>query len=323
MPGLFENQAAAAPDAVAIVFEDQQISYRQVNARANRLARRLIGRGVGPESVVAVAVGRSPELVIALLAILKTGGAYLPIDPNYPSERTRFILTDAHPALVLTDTGTAAVLPPTGFEHVYLDTSGPEAAPDPGVAVDSGEMESFSGGRGETDPTDTDRIGPLRPEHLAYVIYTSGSTGTPKGVAISHRNVVNCVSRMSSTLDEGAPRVLASTSATFDVSVFEIFTPLCTGGSIEVVRDVLVLGEQDGWTGDVISTVPSVFVAMLDQIAAGAIAAGTIVFAGEALSAWMVERVQSAMPGVRMIDAYGPTETTVYATSGVVDPSDG
>ena len=177
VPGLFAAAAAASPEAVAVSCGDRRWTYRRLDETSNRWARVLISRGVGPESVVAVALPRSVELVVAVLAIGKAGGGYLPIDPEYPSERTGFVLTDAAPRLVLTDTATAAVLPAVDVPVLELD------------ALDGG-----AGDPGAAAPiTDAERVAPLRPEHLAYVMYTSGSTGVPKGVAICHRNVINMV----------------------------------------------------------------------------------------------------------------------------------
>ncbi|MFF2027146.1 condensation domain-containing protein, partial [Streptomyces sp. NPDC058171] len=201
IPVLFGQQVAATPDAVAVTFGDENWTYRELSSRANRLARRLIGAGVGPEVLVAVALERSPEVIIALLAVLEAGGGYLPIDPRYPSARTEFILRDAAPILILTDTATASMLPDNGIPTLLLETC------------------SEQGGHWE-DTAGNGRTTPPRPDNTAYVMHTSGSTGTPKGVTISHHNVVNCMVHVASSL--GAPglaRVLASTSVSFDVSV--------------------------------------------------------------------------------------------------------
>ncbi len=174
----------------------------------------------------------------------------------------------------------------------------------------------------EDIPGDNDRATPLRPDNTAYVMYTSGSTGTPKGVTVDHHNVVNCMVQVAASLGgPGLARVLASTSVSFDVSVLEIFAALCAGGSIDIVRDVLVLGEQRGWTGGVISTVPSAFEEILDQIES-TVSAETVVFIGEQLSGQLLSAVGAAIPGVRVVNGYGPTETTVYVTSQVVESSD-
>ncbi|MFL5997086.1 MAG: amino acid adenylation domain-containing protein, partial [Streptomyces sp.] len=298
LPELFAQQVAATPEAEAVTCDGTTLTYRELDARADRLARELAARGVGPETVVAVALPRSVDLVAGLLAVLKAGGAYLPVDPRYPSHRLAHILDEAAPALMLTDTGTRSVLPPAEVPHLYLDTLG--------------EI-----------PPDAPQAPALRPGNLAYVMYTSGSTGKPKGVAITHSNVVNGVLRLATRIG-AAPgrRMLAGTSVNFDVSAFEIFTTLCTGGTVEVVRDVLALAERDGWDGDVISTVPSVFAEILDQISATT-RPDTLVFAGEALPAGLVRQIRETFPGVRMVNAYGQSESFYATTFTIPDTTAG
>ncbi|MFF4646796.1 amino acid adenylation domain-containing protein [Streptomyces sp. NPDC001389] len=291
--GLVEAQAARTPDEPAVVAGDETLTYRELNSRADRLAAELARRGVGPESLVALALPRTAELVVGLLAVLKAGGAYLPVDPRYPSHRLAAILAEAGPRLVLTDSATAAALPGHEAPDLLLDTLDPAG----------------------------DATGPARPPHpdqLAYVMYTSGSSGTPKGVAITHANIVNGVLELASRVGmEPGRRLLAGTSVNFDVSVFEIFTTLAAGGVVELVRDVLVLGERkEGWSGSVISTVPSAFAELVDGIA-GRTAVETVVFAGEALPSSLVEKVRGAFPGVRVVNAYGQSES-FYATAHTV-----
>ncbi|MFE9837929.1 amino acid adenylation domain-containing protein [Streptomyces sp. NPDC005551] len=290
---LVEAQAARTPDEVAVIADRESLTYREVNARADRLARELADLGVRRETLVAVSLPRSADLVIALLAVLKAGGAYLPVDPNYPSHRLAAILDQARPHLVLTHSSTVAALPEHDARRVLLDTldlSG--AATGLELAVDA--------------------------RQLAYVMYTSGSTGTPKGVAITHANVVNGVLRLAPRVGmEPGKRLLAGTSVNFDVSVFEIFTTLATGGIVELVRDVLVLGERKSWSGGIISTVPSAFAELVDGIR-GDTSVETVVFAGEALPPSLVKTVQDAFPGVRIVNAYGQSES-FYATAFTVD----
>ncbi|MGH3781717.1 MAG: AMP-binding protein, partial [Pseudonocardiaceae bacterium] len=157
LPGLLQSQVVRAPDSVAVVCEGVELSYGQLNARANRLAHKLIAAGVGPECCVAVALPRSVELIVALWAVLKAGAAFLPVDPDFPAERIGFVLADAAPVVVLDD---------------------PRAV---------GDTDGYS----DADPTDGDRIHPLQPVNPAYVIYTSGSTGRPKGVVVAHCGIVN------------------------------------------------------------------------------------------------------------------------------------
>ena len=174
LPDLFEQQVARDPEATALVCQDESLTYGDLNARANQLAHLLIARGVGPESLVAIALPRSLEMVAALLAILKAGAAYLPLDPEYPAERLAAMLEDAQPACLVTDTGTGDLLPAHRTPRVHLDAPGTAAllAQQPG-----------------TNPADADRTQPLTPHNPAYVIYTSGSTGTPKGVVVTHRGI--------------------------------------------------------------------------------------------------------------------------------------
>ncbi|MFH9818955.1 amino acid adenylation domain-containing protein [Streptomyces sp. NPDC017230] len=287
--GLVEAQTARTPDETAVVAEGVTLTYRELDTRAGRLAAELTRRGVGPESVVAVSLPRSADLVVALLAVLKSGGAYLPADPRYPGHRLRAVLQDARPCLLLTDSATAGTLPEHDVPDLRLDT-----------------LDLTEGPAGPVPPAHAQR--------LAYVMYTSGSTGTPKGVAITHANVVNGVLRLASRVGLGpGKRMLAGASVNFDVSAFEIFTTLATGGVVELVRDVLVLGERKSWSGAVISTVPSAFAELVDRIA-DRTSVETVVFAGEALPVPLAEKVRAAFPGVRIVNAYGQSES-FYATT--------
>ncbi|MEU5646719.1 non-ribosomal peptide synthetase [Streptomyces milbemycinicus] len=297
IPQLVERQLSATPDAVAVVCADRSLTYRELNARADRLATALIRAGLGPEALVGLALPRSADLVVALLGILKSGAGYLPIDPRYPSRRLDFLLSDAAPGLILTDTATAKTLPAHGVPCHYLESFDLD-----GAAKDL-----------DGDPARS----PLRPEHLAYLMYTSGSTGTPKGVAITHANVVNGVSRLAVTADlrRGA-RVLAGTSVNFDVSVFEVFAALSTGATLEVVRDVLVVAERGGWSGRVVHTVPSMLAEILER-STGRVGVDVMMLAGEPLPTALVQQVHAAMPGTRVVNAYGQTES-FYATTYTV-----
>ncbi|MFF9899233.1 amino acid adenylation domain-containing protein [Streptomyces longispororuber] len=298
VPGLFARQVAATPDATAVVSQDGvAMSYAELNTRANAVAHELIRRGVGPESLVGVAVPRSPDLVVALLGVLKAGSAYLPVDPAHPAGRLEAVVAEARPALVLVTAGTAPAVP---GDHLCVT--------------------GITGAGG--DPRDEDRTSPLLPDHAAYLMYTSGSTGEPKGVVVTHRNVTACLRDLASRAGvEAGERVLAGTSVNFDVSVFEIFATLCNGGVVEPVRDVLVLAERAGWSGGVVSTVPSAFAELLDRIA-DKVAVRTVVFAGEALPAALVDRVRRAMPGTRVVNGYGQSET-FYATACVIPDAHG
>ncbi|MFE7853266.1 amino acid adenylation domain-containing protein [Streptomyces sp. NPDC057403] len=299
VPQLVAAQAARTPEATAVVSGQRSLTYAELEARAGRLAALLRERGVGPDTLVAVALPRSADLVVALLGVLKSGGAYLPIDPDYPSARVDLLLDTADPALALTDRATAATVATGRAPVVHLD-----------------DLDL-------TGPAVTVPDGPAGPDNLAYVMFTSGSTGTPKGVAVTHAGVVNGVLDLRRrTGVEAGSRMLAATSVNFDVSVFEIFTALTAGASVEIVRDVLELAERGSWSGTTLSAVPAVFTALLDQVAADGrpglrLDVDTVVFAGEALSHDLVRKVRAALPGTRVLNAYGQTESFYTSTCTV------
>ncbi|WP_322756043.1 amino acid adenylation domain-containing protein, partial [Frankia sp. Cas3] len=306
VPELFAAQAARTPDAVAVVSGGVEVSYAELDARANRLARQLVRRGVGPECVVGLCLPRTVEMVVGILAVWKAGGAYLPIDPDYPAERIGFLLADANTVCVLAGSGEAGRL-----AEVRQAVDIPVVTPDdPAVAAQIAALDG-------TGLSDAERIAPPSPTYSAYLIYTSGSTGTPKGVVVEHGSVAGLVSwaRRAFSAQEFS-RVLAATSLTFDVSVFEIFGPLVSGGGIEVVEDLLVLADRDhsAWSASLISAVPSAFSRLVGDIGPRA-RTRTVVLAGEALSARTVAGIRAALPGVRVANIYGPTEATVYATA--------
>ncbi|KUN96931.1 non-ribosomal peptide synthetase [Streptomyces caeruleatus] len=281
--GLVETQAARTPQACAVACAGVEVSYGELVLRAENLARALVERGAGPERVVAVAVPRSVDTVVALLAVLKAGAAYLPVDPAYPAERIAFLLADAKPVCVITRVGVE--LPEAGVPVVDVDVAG---------------------GRAEL-PAACD------PQGAAYVIYTSGSTGRPKGVVVGHASAVNLVRWAVAEFGaEALARTVCSTSFTFDVSVFELFAPLACGGRVELVRDALALAERP--QAGLVSGVPS---ALATVVSAGRLpeGVGTVVLAGEALPASLVREVFEAAPEARLMNAYGPTEATVYAAT--------
>ncbi|MFI6069955.1 non-ribosomal peptide synthase/polyketide synthase [Actinoplanes sp. NPDC051343] len=306
LPELLGAQAAASADAVAVVFEDVEVTYRDLDERANRLARYLVGLGVGPESLVGLVLPRSAELVVAVLGVLNAGGAYLPIDATYPAERISFMLDDAAPVCVLTTTDLAGNLPDrTGVVVLDDPTTAERIHVQPATAL-----------------TDADRLGVLLPAHPAYVIYTSGSTGRPKGVVVSHANVVNVVSWAVETFGtEGLAKVVWSTSLSFDVSVFEFFSPLACGGRMLVVRDLLAAGDQSvhAWNPGLLSGVPSVAATAVRESQLP-VSVGAVVLCGEAVPAGLPDELMASVPGVAVWNCYGPTEATVYATEYLVPP---
>ncbi|GCD94163.1 amino acid adenylation domain-containing protein [Embleya hyalina] len=233
LPALFEAYAAQAPDHPALVTPDGvpagsgsvRLTYAELDTRANRLAHLLLARGVGPGDVVALALPRSAHMVVALLAVLKTGAAYLPVDPEYPAERIVYMLRDAAPAGVLTVAAVADRLPepPGGTVPLVLDA--------PAVLA---ELRDRPG----TDPTDADRTRALTPQDTAYVIYTSGSTGRPKGVAVPHSGAANLAANLRTDLGAGPDtRVLQFASFSFDATVWELCASLFSGGTLVFATD--------------------------------------------------------------------------------------
>ncbi|MGO6899054.1 non-ribosomal peptide synthetase [Rhizobium ruizarguesonis] len=294
---LFEAQVRRAPDAVALVFEEQSISYGALNADANRLAHHLIELGVRPDQPVAICVERSPAMVVGLLAILKAGGAYVPLDPAYPSERLRQLLDDAGPRRLLCDaTGRAAL--------------GAEAIADLSV-VDLNAATPAWADQSADDP-DPHALG-LTARHLAYVIYTSGSTGTPKGVMVEHRNTVNLLHWSGGVFAESEiRRTLFSTSVCFDLSVYECFLPLSQGSKLYLVEDALKLA-RTSVDASLINTVPSAITALVNQKAVPA-SASVINLAGERVKADLIERIFESTRVQKICTLYAPSETTTYST---------
>ncbi|QTI87532.1 non-ribosomal peptide synthetase [Streptomyces sp. AgN23] len=308
LPALFEAQAARTPDAVAVLGDGGRLTYRELNERANRLARLLIGSGAGPERFVALALPRTPELVVAVLAVLKSGAAYLPVDPAYPAERIAFMLGDIAPDTVVTAGDVADRVPAGAGGRILLDDA------------EFGRRLAELSAR---DIHDAERRCPLDPGHPAYAIHTSGSTGTPKGVVVTHASVAALAAWAREEFGaQGLSHVVASTSLNFDVSVFEILCPLLAGGAVEIVRDLLTLAEgTEAWTASLISAVPSALGQVLGK-GSVSVTAGTVVLAGEGLAARTVQEVRAAIPGCRVANIYGPTEATVYATAWTCDPAD-
>ncbi|MFC6065411.1 non-ribosomal peptide synthetase [Streptomyces ochraceiscleroticus] len=299
LPELFEAQVSRTPDAVAVECGASVLSYAEVNARANRLARHLVAAGVGPERLVAVALPRSVEWLVTLLAVVKAGGAYLPVDPEYPAERIAYMLEDARPVCVLTDTATAGALPATA-EVLLLD--------DPGTAARIGSADAH-------DLTDAERSEPLRPGSPAYVIYTSGSTGRPKGVVVTHAGIASLAAGQIERFDvRPDSRVLQFVSLSFDAVISELCMALLSGARLVLASsEELLPGE--GLVGVLARhgvthvTLPPAALGVLPD---GALPDGmTLVVAGEACPPGQVGRWSA---GRRMVNAYGPTETTVCAT---------
>ncbi|TDD79758.1 non-ribosomal peptide synthetase [Actinomadura rubrisoli] len=301
IPELFARRAAATPGAVAVASDEGSLTYGELDSRSDRLARALIARGVGPESVVAVALPSSAELVAVLLAVLKAGGAYLPVDPGYPAERIAFMLDDTRPVVLVTDAEFAARLPDVDCPSVMADEL--DATP---VDAASGEEEAG--------------LEPLgRPDRLAYVIYTSGSTGVPKGVGATHRAVVDLA--LDGRWRGGAQeRVLLHSPLMFDASVWELWIPLLGGGRVVVARpgaiDPAALAAYvtgQGLTSVFLTT--ALFNLLVQEDAACMAGLREVWTGGERASSPAFQRALDACPDTTFVHVYGPTETTVYATS--------
>ncbi|WP_194813355.1 non-ribosomal peptide synthase/polyketide synthase [Nocardia sp. XZ_19_385] len=303
---LFRAQAARTPDALAVVCGDTELTYRDLDLRAARLARVLVSRGAGPDRLVAVALPRSAGLIVALLAVLQAGGGYLPIDPSYPTDRLSFILTDAAPVAVLTESVTAQLLPPTAAPRICLDS------PDFREELDSADAG---------DQSVLERVGAVDPRNLAYVIYTSGSTGVPKGVGITHRNVANLVAQAWS--GGAGERVLAHSSVAFDASTFEIWPALCGGAALVVASeqrsDPAEIAElvEDHAVTKMFAT-PALLSALLDHVEA---VPGSplrslrrVVAGGAQLTTAVARRLDAQCADVQLLNGYGPTETTACVT---------
>ncbi|HEF4763026.1 TPA: non-ribosomal peptide synthetase [Pseudomonas putida] len=286
------QQVAASPDALAATFNTTQLTFRELDTQANRLAHKLIELGVGPEVRVGVALQRSEQLLVALLAVLKAGGAYVPLDPDYPADRVAYMLEDSRALVLLTEKAVAATLSvPDATTLLLLDhlslTDYPDSAP----------------------------ITRVTPDNLAYVIYTSGSTGKPKGVAIAHRNVMALIDWSRSVYSrDDIQGVLASTSVCFDLSVWELFVTLANGGSVIIARNALelpLLAARDQVR--LINTVPSAINALQRD---GQIPPNVriINLAGEPLKQSLVDALYQQSTVEHVYDLYGPSEDTTYST---------
>ena len=300
---LFEAQVARTPEAPAVLAGDTVLSYAGLNDRANRLAHLLIGRGAGPERIVALALPRSAEIVVAQLAVAKSGAAFLPVDPDYPAERIAFMLADAAPVLVIASAGTVGRLPAEGtWEVVVID--------DPETVRELAAMP----GR---HPADADRLSPLLLAHPAYVIYTSGSTGTPKGVLVTHQGLASfSAAEVDRYQVRAGDRVLQFSSPSFDASVLELCMSLPTGAALVVPPPGPLLGDQLAHVlaerrvthalipPAALATVPAAAARELTEFR-------MLTVGGDACPAGLVDLWAS---GRRMINSYGPTEATVVST---------
>ena len=293
---MFEAQVARTPDAVAVSFGTQQISYRQLNSRANQLARYLQSLGVAPEALVGVCLERSIDMIVAVLAVLKAGGAYIPIDPAYPKDRTAFVLEDTNAPVLLTQESLVGSLPFASAKTIKLDTEWAQIEAFPSANVDS----------------------PVDSRNLAYVIYTSGSTGKPKGVQIEHRSLVNflCSMRHEPGIT-ASDRVLAETTLSFDIAGLELYLPLITGAQIvlanrEEAQDAQKLIQKVAQTGiTLMQATPATWRLMLEAGWQGNRRL-KILCGGEALPRDLADQLLERC--AELWNVYGPTETTVWST---------
>ncbi|MEU0148791.1 amino acid adenylation domain-containing protein [Streptomyces sp. NPDC006288] len=315
LAGLFGRQAARTPDSVALVHDGAEVTYAELDERSDRLARHLISLGAEPEALVGVALDRSVEQIVALLAVVKTGAAYLPVDPGQPRRRTDLVLTDASPVLVLSTERTTARLggADAATRARWIDLDGPAT-------------DGLRGARAPGAVTDAERATPLRPHHPAYVMYTSGSTGTPKGVSVPHHGVVNQLAWMQREYRlEPTDRMLQRASFGFDASVWEIFWPLLNGAAVVLSApgahaDPVHLAELvDRERVTVAQFVPSVLRVLLDSGAAERCAGlRTVLCLGEVLPAAVRDRFRETL-GVPLHNLYGPTEASVAVTAWPCD----
>jgi amino acid adenylation domain-containing protein len=294
---LFEAQVERTPDAVAVVFEGQQLTYKQLNCRANQLAHYLQKLGVGPEVLIGICMERSLDMIVGLLGILKAGGAYVPLDPTYPLERLAFMLEDAQVSVLLTQERLLDKLPTYWAQVICLDV---------GWDVIVQECEE-------------NLISETTPDNLVYVIYTSGSTGKPKGVQILHRGLVNyltwCISAYAVELGVGT---LVHSSIAFDLTITALFSPLLVGRRVELLPDdfnIEGLGEvlRKRYNLSLVKITPAHLLLLSQQLSPSEAAGKTraLIIGGENLLAESITFWQDFAPETMLINEYGPTETVV------------
>jgi len=294
---LFSEQARRAPDALAISWRDQRLSYSQVDERADRLCQAVRAAGVGPGELVALRTGRTPELVVGALAILKAGAAYLPIDPDYPPGRVEFLLTDSGARVLITDSA-----PDFAFAGTVLDPAATAPAVVPQPAPDLPAEDA-----------------------VAYLCYTSGTTGRPKGVRITHRNVVRLVRGVQYAELGPHTRILATGSISFDASTFELWATMLNGGSLHLVdNDVILSARALGaeLRAQRISTLwitAPLFNQLVEQDPAVFRPLREVFTGGDVLSPAHVAKVLAGCPELTLINAYGPTENGTYSLTYQLD----
>ncbi len=295
----FEDQVDKTPDAVALVFQDQSLTFAELNQKANQLAHHLLKKGIKPEKISAILIDRSPEMVISLLAVLKAGGAYVPIDPDYPEERINYILEDAGVSLLITQS----------------QLSGKVTVPSlPTVVLDRDRDKLISSARTDNPVTIA------TPSNLAYVIYTSGSTGQPKGVLLQHRGACNLISAMITDFNiDASSNVLQFASFGFDASVAEIFMGLLSGAKLHLADRETILSDKNfidfiNENKITTATLPPSFLALLPEKDIKTF--DTIASVGDKCS-WELANTWGKV--CRFMNGYGPTEATVGSSWGLVN----
>ena len=298
---LFEAQATASPDAVAVVFDNHRLTYRQLNERANRLAHHLRELGVGPDAVVAICVERSIEMIVGFLGILKAGGAYMPLEPSYPRERLAFMLNDTDVRVLVTKEALLPLIPENRARVTFLDDQ----------HLEHNRSDNPSSGAAATN--------------LAYVLYTSGSTGRPKGVAVPHRAVVRLVVNTDYVQLGPADRVAQASNASFDAVTFEIWGALLQGASVVGIPQTVLLSPRDfarAIQGQNISTL-FLTTALFNQIASDAPTAFRglryLLVGGETCDPKWVRVILQSGPPQCLMNVYGPTENTTFTTTHRVE----
>ncbi len=295
---IFEDQVLQGPERDAVVYRDRRLSYAELNRRANQLAHYLIRQKAGPGTIIGIYMDRSIEMITAILAVLKSGAAYVPLDPAYPEKRLAFMMSDAGVSMVLTHRGLERTLPDTALSAIAIDD-------------DTSLISQFSGSNPEER---------AQPADLAYIIYTSGSTGNPKGVMIKHRNLTHSTAARIGYYEVPPARYFLLSSISFDSSVAGIYGTLCRGGCLyipdkELYRDVNYLAEliADKRVTHLLC-IPSLYHHMLEYHAGSLGSLQTVVVAGETCPSVLAAMHYSALPDSRLFNEYGPTEATVWST---------
>ncbi|MBL8677329.1 MAG: AMP-binding protein, partial [Alphaproteobacteria bacterium] len=297
---LFEEQAERTPDNIAVIYEDQQLTYQQLNQKANQLAHHLRDLGVKPDTLIAIAMERSLEMIIGLLGILKAGGAYVPLDPSYPQDRLQFMLDDTQAPIILTDIKTTDKLPSTWSQVICLDEEWDKIS-----ALSSSNLSSLSSFH-----------------NLAYIIYTSGSTGKPKGVMAKHSNLAHSTLARFHYYNDPSLSSILLPSIAFDSSIGVIFPTLCQGGRLTIPSQ-LALVDPD-LISDLIKNqsishilcIPSFYSTLLHSFNYNApTCMKNVIVAGESTDLNLAVFHKKVLPSTHLFNEYGPSEAAVWSSA--------